>query len=170
VSLKDTAIDGAARAWRALSPGMRRSFLQATHDLFLVGVLGLVFDREGRVLLLEHRYRTPWPWGPPGGYVDHGESLEEALGRELREELALEVEIEGPPFDVELLVQNRAMTVTFIAHPRIADAPLTFSAEILSGRFFASDEMPESIYPYHRALIQRGFAMKGRLRGSTKAT
>ena len=61
-------------------------------------VRGLVLDRDGRVLLV--RFQHPisghaW-WATAGGGVDDGESDDEALRRELREEAGLdEVEI-GP--------------------------------------------------------------------------
>ena len=61
----------------------------------LVGVGGVVV-REGRVLLVQ-RAREPLKglWSLPGGLVEVGETLEEALARELREETALSVEA-GP--------------------------------------------------------------------------
>lgn len=64
-----------------------------------VRVGALVFDAPaGAVLLVEHA--GIWPgeptfWTPPGGEVQFGESLEEALRREVREETAVDVEV-GP--------------------------------------------------------------------------
>lgn len=45
--------------------------------------------REGIVLI--ERINPPEGWALPGGFVDYGESLEEAAVREAREETALEV-------------------------------------------------------------------------------
>jgi 8-oxo-dGTP diphosphatase len=58
-----------------------------------LGVGALIIE-EGRILLVE-RGREPlkgW-WSLPGGVVETGESLEQALRREVREETGLEVEI-----------------------------------------------------------------------------
>ena len=55
-------------------------------------VRGLVLDRTGRVLLVrfEHPVSGDVWWATVGGGIDAGESDEEALRRELREEAGLE--------------------------------------------------------------------------------
>ncbi len=61
-----------------------------------VAVGGIVFDDEGRVLLIR-RARPPHAgrWSIPGGKVGAGETLAATVARELREETGLEVEV-GP--------------------------------------------------------------------------
>jgi len=61
-------------------------------DRPIVGVLGVV-RRDGRVLLVQ-RARAPsvGKWGFPGGVQELGETIFEAVIRELREETELEVE------------------------------------------------------------------------------
>lgn len=55
-----------------------------------VGVLALIRDAEGRLLLGEHTFR-PWnPWGLLGGWMETGEPPEDAVRRELEEELGAE--------------------------------------------------------------------------------
>jgi ADP-ribose pyrophosphatase YjhB (NUDIX family) len=55
-------------------------------------VAGLITDRDGR-LLITVRAKEPakGTWDLPGGFVDPGESAEEALRREVKEELNLDV-------------------------------------------------------------------------------
>lgn len=65
-----------------------------THDdtkqdyLFRVSVKALIVNDEGHVLLVRE-YDHDW-WDLPGGGVDHGESIEQALSRELFEEVSFE--------------------------------------------------------------------------------
>ncbi len=58
----------------------------------LVSVAGLVTNDKGQILLV----KSPWRgWEYPGGLIEPGETFQEALHREIREESGVEVEITG---------------------------------------------------------------------------
>lgn len=63
-------------------------------DRPILGVGALIF-RDDSILLVE-RGKEPLKgyWSLPGGVVEVGETLEEAIRREVREETSLEIEIE----------------------------------------------------------------------------
>jgi 8-oxo-dGTP diphosphatase len=65
-------------------------------DHIVTSVVAAIVDDEGRVLLTR-RSVPPFldQWVMPGGKVDLGEPIHEALKREVHEEVGLEVEIEG---------------------------------------------------------------------------
>jgi len=61
----------------------------------LVGVGGFI-HRDGKVLLIKRKFEpNKGKWAPPGGLLEVGEDPEEAARREVREELGLEVQVEG---------------------------------------------------------------------------
>lgn len=57
---------------------------------YRVVVKGIVRDDDGRVLFVQERSNS---WDLPGGGLEHGESLLDALSREFAEELKTEIEI-----------------------------------------------------------------------------
>lgn len=52
--------------------------------------------RDGQILITQRSAQMPHPlkWEFPGGKVKEGESVEECIRREIREELGLQVEVE----------------------------------------------------------------------------
>ncbi len=57
-------------------------------------VVAAVIEREGRVLICQRKLgRHALKWEFPGGKIERGESPEEALRRELREELRIDASI-----------------------------------------------------------------------------
>jgi ADP-ribose pyrophosphatase YjhB (NUDIX family) len=55
-----------------------------------VSVTGIITDDHGRALLIQRRDNHCWE--PPGGVLELGESIEDGLRREVREETDLDVE------------------------------------------------------------------------------
>jgi 8-oxo-dGTP diphosphatase len=65
-----------------------------TQQLPRLGVSASVW-RDGRVLLVQRAKPPVGIWAFPGGHVEPGERLEEAVARELREETGLAAQFEG---------------------------------------------------------------------------
>lgn len=62
----------------------------------LVAVDSLVIRKAGSVVLVKRR-KPPYEgfWALPGGFVEYGETVEEAVKREVKEETGLDVDIKG---------------------------------------------------------------------------
>ncbi len=57
-----------------------------------LAVDGIIFDEEWKLILIE-RKNEPYGFALPGWFIDYGEAPEDALRREMKEELWVEVEI-----------------------------------------------------------------------------
>lgn len=55
-----------------------------------VPTVDIIIEVESGIILIE-RKNPPYGWAIPGGFVDYGESLEEAAKREALEETSLEI-------------------------------------------------------------------------------
>jgi 8-oxo-dGTP pyrophosphatase MutT (NUDIX family) len=84
-------MDLIATVWNGLGTPLRRRLAWMANDRFIHGVSGIILDREGRVLLLKHRFWIEQRWGLPGGLARHGETPGATLRRELMEETGLDV-------------------------------------------------------------------------------
>ena len=72
------------------------------------GVRAAVFDAEGRVFLVKHSYMPGWYL--PGGGVERGETMRQALDRELMEEAGIRLSAPATLFGLYLNRQRRRAT------------------------------------------------------------
>ncbi len=115
---------------------------------FRVGVSALIFD-EGRVLLA-HRRDIDW-WNLPGGGMEVGETVDEAVCREVREETGLEVEVERL-VGVYSKPQKQEVVLTFRCH--ITSGALRATEEIRENRYFLPNALPHNTLPKHRQRVE----------------
>jgi 8-oxo-dGTP pyrophosphatase MutT (NUDIX family) len=118
-----------------------------------LGVRGLVIDREGRVFLVKHSYTRGWHL--PGGGVEVGETMLEALMRELAEEG--NIQLTGPPqfhgvfFNPR--ISRRDHVALFVVRDFRQDVAPKPTREIVAHGFFPLDAMPGDTTAGTRARI-----------------
>src|SRR3954449_12328250 len=112
---------------------------------------------QGRVLLCRQEKPGKEYWLLPGGGVDGGETLIEALRRELREELGIEadVQFEGPVAIVDSIAPKTSMVsarkhvvhIIFsadLSHRSLDDVE-TRDAAIKGARLFSNEELEDVV-------------------------
>ncbi len=107
--------------------------------------------RSGRVLLVEHRKAERSYWLLPGGRIDAGECAADALKRELREELRLQVRVGELLFVVETRSprSERFVQPVFRIETDLVDALAVGSDHRVVGyRFFDGEGLKKAtLYP-----------------------
>lgn len=149
------------RIWRFLPARFRRWAMRATHARFTVTAGAIIFNDSGEILLLKHRFRAGSGWGLPGGFLEAGEQPVDALRRELREEVGLEVR------DVEVFAARsfrkpRQVEVLFRCRADGALKPRTIEVE--RAEWFSLGTLPEGLPKDQRRFVERAVAdgAKGR--------
>lgn len=139
--------------WRRVPKPLRRWTVTLSHPSFGVTAGAIVTDRSGRVLLLKHRFRPGSGWGMPGGFLEEGEQPEEALRRELREEISLEVE------DLKLILTRtfkNPRQVEIVFRCQAVGNPEQLNFEIEKAAWFLPTELPKELSRDQREVIRRG--------------
>ena len=143
---------------------VREALGQRPHLLAGTGLLAT--DSSGR-LLLEQR-TDDGTWSIVGGYLEIGESPEDALRREAREEVGLEVGdirlfgvFAGPNFFHDYPSGRvYGINVVFLARDVTADLRADES-EVRAVRFFAPSELPDNLQQTTRLILDRYVGDRG---------
>lgn len=145
-----------ATIWRRMPGLIRRRVVRLGQSRFTVTAGAFIFDDDDRILLLDHFFRPDSGWGIPGGFLNKGEQPEEAMRRELREEIGVEVE------EVQYLFARtlrRPGQIEIYFRARVIGRPEPCSFEIKRAEWFSLDELPRDFSNDQRRLIQRTLAL-----------
>ena len=138
--------------WRWLPARLRRLSMRITHARFTVTAGALIFNDAGQVLLLKHRFRTGSGWGLPGGFMEKGEQPIDALRRELREEIGLEVG-DAEVFAARSFRKPRQVEVLFRCRANGSVKPQNMEVE--RAEWFSIESLPDGLPRDQRGLIER---------------
>ncbi len=118
-----------------------------------VPTVDIIIEFEDRGIVLIKRKNPPHGWAIPGGFVDYGESLEQAAAREAKEETSLDIELlrqfhsySDPSRD------TRFHTITTVFIARATGRPIARDDAADIG-VFKRDELPEPLAFDHASIL-----------------
>ncbi len=109
---------------------------------------------DPRRIVLVRRKNRPLGWALPGGFVDRGETVEQAAVREAREETGLEIELIRQFHvysDPERDPRGHTVSVVFVA--RAEGTPLG-ADDAAEAKGFRPDQFPADIVFDHRGILR----------------
>ena len=119
-----------------------------------VPAVDLIIEIEGQGLVLIERLNPPPGWALPGGFVEVGESLEQAAVREAKEETCLDVELLGqfhtysdPGRDPRMHCISTVFVARAMGTPKAED-------DAKSVAVFPKDRLPEVMAFDHRKILE----------------
>lgn len=116
-----------------------------------IGAAAVIFDAQGRVLLVKHTYGK-LNWDLPGGAAEAAESAAETALREVREETGLHAVVERMVGQV--YYDRRYDMHHFVFVCRTAGAPVVNSPEISEWGYWPVDQLPRPISDFTVRRIQ----------------
>ncbi len=145
------------KLWKKLgfSKNIQLSIIRLFQNQFLIGVTGVIFNSEEKVLLFRHTYRKT-AWSLPGGYMNGKEHPKEALEREIFEESGLTVSIDWR-MKIRTDRDTARLDISYIG--TFIGGEFVPSAEVTEARFCSLDDLPpirrDQLFMIERALEQR---------------
>ena len=121
-----------------------------------VPTVDILISYAGGIVLIE-RLNPPPGWALPGGFVDYGESLEEAAIREALEETGLEVELTGQFHTYSDPVRDPRQHTISTVFTAIARGNLQAGDDAGKAAVYRQENLPENIAFDHRLILKDYF-------------
>lgn len=111
-------------------------------------------EQDLKILLVQRRYEPfKGSWAIPGGFVDAGESLEDAARRELAEETGVQGVFLEQLYtfgDVDRDPRRRIVTVAYYALVNLRDHTVRAATDASSAAWFSVDDVPKLAFDHAR--------------------
>lgn len=120
------------------------------------GVVGVVLNDAGQLLLVEHVFHPKYPWGLPGGWMGRSEDPDETIRREVREETGMRIQVIRPLLVMRSRFVRRHLDMAYLCYAPPDAGHITLSEELLSYRWLDPAEVLRQyrmIY-FHRLVIE----------------
>ena len=121
-----------------------------------IPTVDIIIEMEGGIVLIK-RKNPPYGWALPGGFVEYGESLEDAAIREAKEETGLDV-VELRQFhtysDPDRDPRHHTISTVFTGKGR---GFLKGSDDAVEAKIFTEDNLPDEIAFDHRKILDDYF-------------
>lgn len=119
-----------------------------------LAVDGIIFDKD-RTLLIK-RAIDPFKgnWVLPGGHVEYGERVEDALKREIKEEVGIKIKIKklvGIYSDPQRDPRYHMVSIAYLC--KKIRGSIQLSSEASQYKYFSLNELPSKIGFDHRKII-----------------
>jgi len=108
-------------------------------------VAGFVFLCEGGAILLVKQNYGQGYWSLPGGEMEQGESIEQAVIREVKEETGMDICL-GRLIGVYSKPDECGLALTFKG--TVVGGALRASNEISEAAYFTTDSLPQHVRPH----------------------
>lgn len=130
------------RIWRVMPVWVHVLGARVVRPKYRVGVVAVVFDAQGRILLFKHTYRK-FDWGLPAGGLEFGEAPEEAVRREFLEESGIQIEV-GRLLMAISAKEGHHISLIYLC--RILEGEFRESLEISEVRYFETERLPAMLF------------------------
>ena len=144
-----------AKIWRVLPYQVRLKLIRLSQPKFTVSVVAIVLNTNNEILILDHFIRPGTSWGLPGGFIETGESPDQAIFRELKEETGLDLSM---PELLRIRTVRKHIEMLYFGR---ADGPVKLkTSEIRDFGWFEKSSLPDGISDLQRRLIKETFDAK----------
>ena len=126
-------------------------------NLFKIGIFAIIFDEKDRVLLCHRRDYDLW--NLPGGRLEEGESPQQGIIREVKEETGLIIETEHLS-GVYYKPENNEIVFSFVC--KIIDGEITLTDEADQIDYLDINNFPQNVSPKQKERVKDALLKKGK--------